>query len=459
MAFDPKPARLAAAFLAPYLSSALWNLDFRAVKNAQFPLKGTMGVDKHYRCYYDADIAWTAEQGAAVLVHEVGHLLRAHHARADQIMDLQAVPWLLSSDAALNADLVDDPKLQGKFPFDVVLPETFKLERGHTAEWYYSALVEQAQQSCTCGGQGKKGKNGQQQGQGQGQQNQPQNGQQQGGQGGQKPGDQQGRGSGQGDPNCPIHGHHDCGSCAGGPPRDYEVGAPSKENPGVTEAQGELIRRQVAEDIKKYESDPSHSRGTVPGGWLRWADEILSGKIHWSAVLPVMIRRARMSAMQRVDYAYTRPSRRSHDMGFILPRLLGPDVSLGVVIDTSGSVGKAGLTQAVAEIAGMLKQYRDVTVYSVDADVHASKKLTGDVRKLLLYGGGGTDMMLGIHHAADKRHHAIICITDGLCPFDDAGPPGVPVILCIIDNPDFLAPAWAKTLLIDSSEDPYAHAA
>ncbi len=88
----------------PYLASALW-----AMQRVQLPGLGTFAVDRRWRLYYDpeAAAAWSVDEVAGVLYHEVCHLLRAH---ADRGSALGADPlvWNLAADAEINDDLEEE---------------------------------------------------------------------------------------------------------------------------------------------------------------------------------------------------------------------------------------------------------------------------------------------------------------------------------------------------------------
>src|SRR5678816_1070605 len=70
-------ARVRAAYQRSYFAPALFSL-----VPVETDLIGSMAVDAHWRLYYNN--AWlsahTVEENAAVLIHEVSHLLRQHDA-------------------------------------------------------------------------------------------------------------------------------------------------------------------------------------------------------------------------------------------------------------------------------------------------------------------------------------------------------------------------------------------
>ncbi|WP_254715374.1 hypothetical protein [Actinomadura sp. NAK00032] len=64
----------------PYPASALYSLT--VVPSDRVP---TMGVDRHWRCYVSPSFvaATSVTELEGVWIHEVAHLLRNHHGRAD----------------------------------------------------------------------------------------------------------------------------------------------------------------------------------------------------------------------------------------------------------------------------------------------------------------------------------------------------------------------------------------
>lgn len=315
-------------------------------------------------------------------------------------------------DAEINDDIYECPQLSGKWPLVPILPRHFNERDGNTAEYYYSVLLRDAQKPSRSGGNKSK---------------QP-----------------QGRGS------SAVGNHWNCGSGADGSKRDWDQGDPSPEHPGVNPMQSELIRREVAKDIFDYQNDPRKSRGTVPGTWVRWAEATLKPQVNWRRQFPEFIRQAAATISGRQDYSFQRPNRRSHDYGVILPTLRSPVLDISVIVDTSGSMSDKDLGQAVAEVGVLLRQYRNITVYSCDADIHNAQRVTGSPSNIKLVGGGGTDMALAINHVTKQRQHQVcVCITDGHTNWPDQEP-RMPVIVAIINNPNADAPKWARVVHISN---------
>ena len=94
--------------------------------------------------------------------------------------------------------------------------------------------------------------------------------------------------------------HWDCGSGADGCDRPGE-------GTGMAPQQAELVRLGVAAEIQRT---ASQEPGSVPGGWLRWAESVRPSKVDWRKVLAAEIRSAVAFTSGMVDYSYRRPSRR-----------------------------------------------------------------------------------------------------------------------------------------------------
>ena len=108
-----------ASYQRAYFAPALFNL---------IPVKTDHdrqhGGRSHWRLYYND--AWlaahTVEENAAVLIHEVSHLLREHEARKQAAAVEGRALWNTATDCEINDDLVaeglplpDDPPHPGTF--------------------------------------------------------------------------------------------------------------------------------------------------------------------------------------------------------------------------------------------------------------------------------------------------------------------------------------------------------
>lgn len=217
---------------------------------------------------------------------------------------------------------------------------------------------------------------------------------------------------------------------------------------GISEQEADLIRHDVARAIQA---------GSHPRGLPRWVEQELTPTVDWQKLFARHLRAAGQVVAGCIDYTYTRPSRRSWKP-FVLPRMIAHQARVGIVMDTSGSMDKQLLEEALAEVKGIARAGNmDACIYFVDTEV-GSKGKAGDAnlaRKVT--GGGGTDMGVGIAAALDERPRPdiVVVLTDGYTPWPKTKPK-VPVIVGIvgittgISNPynQVAPPSWAKVVQI-----------
>jgi predicted metal-dependent peptidase len=242
----------------------------------------------------------------------------------------------------------------------------------------------------------------------------------------------------------------DCGSGADGCDRAGDGTG------NIDPRQAQLLRLSVAAEIHR-----EHGRepGSVPGGWLRWAESVLPSRIDWRRVLAAEVRSAIAAVAGKVDYSYRRPSRRAHlNRKVVLPTLRRPIPDVAIVCDTSGSMHERLLARALTEIEAVLTRaglrQSQVRVLAVDTDVHVVRRVSR-AAQVQLAGGGGTDMGAGIEAAAQLRPRpsVVVVLTDGYTPWPDQPPPGIRVIVGLLTEgmrpPGWAPPEWARTVVIE----------
>lgn len=524
-------ARLLAARRAPYLAAALW-----ALVPVERPGIATMAVDAWWRLYYDpaAVEAWSVEEVAGVLVHEVTHLLRRHHAR---LGGFPPEVGNLAADAEENDDLLRDgwvfPRTHPVTvePIVPITPSVLGLPPERLAEEYAAALLERTPPRGGAGGDGAgdeepapesassrpsaggnespedpaAGSSAAGQGGGEGadpNSNPSGSGSQNAGapaaDRGAAPGSQSGAASGNAgapaaEARTPVGNHaarlggssgsgRGAGSTAGGPGagsgnatgpgspslpeptfgggsgshghrmpwEDPEPGEPGAA-PGLTAHEAELVRRRVAEEIRR--SSGSESRGTAPGHWRRWAEAVLSPRIPWHRELRAAVRAAIRDRAGAADYSWRRPNRRQEAYGeFVMPSLRQPVPEVAVVIDTSGSMSDEALGRALAEVEGVLRAlgHHEVTLVVADATVHVVRRVRSlaEARRQLT-GWGGTDMTVALASVERlrPRPEVAVVLTDCHTPWPEQPPAGMRVIVARIGSGK--APAWARVIDVE----------
>lgn len=425
--------RYVAASKRPYFATALFALHLVAEQRAQ-----TMAIDKYGRVYVNAALIhigpnppkglWSVEVAASALVHELGHWLRKHHERAELLvraapLDKQHSVALLCN-VAEDMEINDDHKSEGlPVPDDWMTPQRFGYPDGLLWEEYYQLLLKNPPQP------GKGGSGGGQKGKGSG-----------------KGGGQSGSGT--------LPEQCDCGSGAHGQSRDYELPAPGgkggEKTVGIGEAEGDLLRQQVAREIQA-----AASRGSVPAGWRRWAEALLEPPVvPWERELSALVKNAVTMARGMVDYSYAKTARRGSFYDVIMPAFVRPNPDAAVVVDTSGSMGGAMLVRALTEIKGILRAVgqRKVPVLCCDAAVHGGVQRVSSALQVELAGGGGTDMGVGIAAAQQLRASVIIVLTDGYTPWPAEPPRGCQLVIGVL-NPDspweqsYPPPPYARRVL------------
>ena len=386
-------ARLWAATKFPYLATGVFGAQVIADRGS-----GTVSVDESWRMHADPEVTadWTPAQLGSVLIHHVCHLLRTHGERAQGtgVRPDEAADWIRAADAEINDDLVPAGL---ELPGRPVLPRDLRAEDGLLAEQYFAGMRRHAARAA---------------------ENQARSGP-----------------------------WLDCGSGADGIPR---AGQGRSDHRGLPPWQADLLRRQVAQDVIAHGKQP----GTVPAGLLRWAEEVLSPKVNWRAVLAAELRRAVAEVSGAVDYSYRRPSRRSAMAGpVVLPALRRPVPEVAVVCDTSGSMTEDLLAMVLAEVEGLLRALglaRQVRVLACDTAVAPAQRVSS-ARQVELIGGGGTDMGAGIGAAAALRPRPAVTVvlTDGYTPWPAAAPKGMRVVVGLLGEGAPEAPPWTRSVRVE----------
>ena len=244
----------------------------------------------------------------------------------------------------------------------------------------------------------------------------------------------------------------DCGSGSHGVVRPWEDpddgGDAAARDRGLSPDQQEMVRQRVAGDVL------AHDPGTVGHGLRRWAEQRRTPAPDWRRVLAAELRRATSMTTGAVDYTYGRPSRRAAvSPQVLLPALRKPVANIAVVCDTSASVGDDLLGVALSAVEGIVAAVggRDLRVLSCDDRVHVVSRArrAADVE---LFGGGGTDMAVGIDAALAHRPEpdVVVVLTDGFTPWPPARPPRVTVVAGLLcgDAEPPPPPAWVTAVTI-----------
>ena len=386
-------ARFALTRSHAYMSSLMLSLNF-----VEQPGLGTMAVDKYWRCYYDPEVfkKWNPEELKSALFHECNHLLRDHHSRGEHFPNHQKMN--VAADVEINPDVLASGL---PVPKDWMMPDRFGLQDGMLAEEIYYHIPDDGQ-----GGKGGQGK--------------------------------------------PGVGNGACGSCAGNP-GEHELEAPGAGE-GIGHAEQELIKRQVAKEIESA----AKTQGNIPAGLKRWADLTLHPQVKWTKELASLARRSMIEVMGKMDRSFKRPSRVSSALGgrIVMPGWKSYIPNVGLVFDTSGSMGQTDLAKSIAEGKGVLSSLggggHSVTTISVDCSASAKQRVS-NMRNVDLSGGGGTDMRIGLEEAASikPRVDVVIVFTDGYTPWPSEPTRFKTIVVLTQTGAENQVPEWCKYIVVN----------
>jgi predicted metal-dependent peptidase len=395
---------LSAAFMSAYRAYPYFSsgLAMLVRKIVELP-SATMAVTRDGILLVDPRFlaAYHARQLAEVLAHELLHLLRNHAERSDRIPAVDCYRWNIASDCEINSSLQ-----RAYLPGSPCLPGRFKLMPGLLAEEYYEMLPVFERSICAVVCEGG------------------------------------------------------CGSGSGGERVDGEPAEGTEE--GRSKADIVWVRQAVAAAIVEH---AGQGAGTVPGDLLKWANgELRPPKINWRDKLRRIIRSEIGQSQGKVDYTWSRPSRRymcqsaagrslgSEDV--LLPSLRGWTPQIAIGLDTSGSMSMKQIEMAMAEIGGVLRAIGvSATFLDFDCELQAPLKKIRNVSDAIscLRGGGGTDFRVVLDKVVQlkPRPSLLIILTDGDGPAPEAPPKGVSVLWVLIGNTFKKPVEWGESVVIE----------
>ena len=435
-----RPARLGAVTEFPYYADILTVLNFHETDKVE-----TLSVDEWMRVYYNRSF-WeskTVTQKIALIVHEALHPGMSHAKRGRA---LNAIPqlWNIACDMEIN----DGPKLRKMLAgLEGIFPEDANLPPGKIAEYYYNQLLKEQQQpspqmQSESGDSGESGNNPE---------DDPSDGESEDS----EESDDSGEGQSKGKDTRPGKvAAGNCGSGADGQKREYELPAPEDGGPdGVSAEDLEVIRQQVAMKVTQSEK----ARGEVPAGLIRIFEEMLKPpKVNWRTQLKQAARDCIGYVRGNEEPSYALPPRRIPLQGsrLVLPAMMSPTPNVGLLFDTSGSMGTDELVRSVSEAEGIFRSLDPtarIRYLACDSKCYGISDVN-NIRSLELRGGGGTDMRIGIDEAIAQKEKmdVLVIFTDGYTPWPTKAPKRMKIICCLTGSSVYdKTPSWMKTIHIE----------
>ena len=403
--------RVGAARQYPFLGGAIYAMIPRPVPGLRQKCGG-WAMDKYGRCYFDPEMIlglgeekWPIATLIADFLHEVWHWARRHPERFENLVvsggdDKDSVRWNIAADAEINGA---DKYLREWLQDFCIFPEKLKDEYGNPlpknllAEQYYKLLPP-----CEEGGDGP--------------------------------------GGGEGPPRCIDE------------DAPWKDGKPDEDSEGISEKQGETIRKRVAREIQ----EAARTRGDVPRAWEDWAGgELSPPKIPWQEKVRRFARHSMEISVGASDFTFRRRSRRQHVVGdgVIIPAVFHPKLRIGVVVDSSGSMSELDLNSCLSEINGIARAAGgSVFVATGDTDVAWSGNVNSG-RNVQFGARGGTDMcpLIARVEKESPAVHCTIVLTDGYTPWPNRGTTKIPILVGLLGRHcgEDRIPNWMESILIE----------
>lgn len=450
---DLRAGRAIAAVKRPYFAPIIYGFNF-----VPTGMIDTVACDANLNFYYNPEFVMTKEECVGAILHEVGHVFRKHHQRGE---GKDPKTWNIAGDAVINKELNEsgitliegaiDWKKEGLSKDDVSTTEK--------AYTFFSAGSGEDGDEDKEGSGGEEGSDsgddsdGDSRGEGSGE-GQDDDGEDDSGDGSDGDGDGDDDGDDDGDgkkSSSKQNGRPSCGSVADGVPKPYEV--PSKMSPSS-------IETAIQESAQKIIESESTNPGSVPAGLAVQARALKAKSVSMEkAVMSIVGNAFTEKKSGSMDYTYARPSRRHHDPQIVFPSMFEEKVILrvGIVLDTSGSMGKKEIGRGLGVITSLSKSV-DMEIYATSVDTRSYGVEKINPNELMnwfgeLKGGGGTDLLPGIVETWEfdksKRPDVIIMFSDGYVFFPDKKPAGikVPIYLCRVIKSSFMStsyPRWVR---------------
>jgi predicted metal-dependent peptidase len=114
------------------------------------------------------------------------------------------------------------------------------------------------------------------------------------------------------------------------------------------------------------------------------------------------------------------------------------------------------LTTVLTEVDGLLRTVgvrgHNVRVIACDAAAQSAQRVR-TAAQVELFGGGGTDMRVGIDAAMALRPRpgVVIVLTDGYTPWPAGAPRSATVVVGLLGQAPPPAPSWARVVRIEAA--------
>ncbi|MCY4664934.1 MAG: VWA-like domain-containing protein, partial [Acidimicrobiaceae bacterium] len=353
------------------------------------PDAGRIGIDEHWRIYASTETleTLTVEQAAAELIHVLNHALRDHAQRARNTG--VTTDTATAWNVAADFEINDDLSEDGLDSDTWLYPDDWDLDDCLTAERYFRHILDNA---------------------------------------------------------AAVAAHTECGSGSHSHRAHHELDDPATALDPIDRT---LLKHAVAAAVADHHKH--NGAGSVPEGLARWAQQTLHPKVNWRQALAAALRRSAHHTFGAAGSTWQRPPRRQQPQEVVLrPAMARPSPTITIIVDTSASMTRHELDQALTEIRAIIATVvcgDSVRVLSVDTHIHNDQHIH-NTNQITLTGAGGTDMATAITTAAHTNPDAIVVITDGMTPWPPTPAPGARSVIAALTHHHSIPniPAWIQTI-------------
>ena len=177
--------------------------------------------------------------------------------------------------------------------------------------------------------------------------------------------------------------------------------------------------RQIRDEMREavMQAAQAAGAGNVPASVARMIKELTEPKMNWREIL-----RQQIQSTIKNDYTFMRPNRKGWHMNAILPGTnYDETIDICVAIDMSGSIGDEQAKDFLAEIKGIMQEYKDfkIKLWTFDTRVYNEQDYDGysmdDFDNYEVKGGGGTEFHVNWDYMKDNQIQPkkFIMFTDG----------------------------------------------
>lgn len=201
-------------------------------------------------------------------------------------------------------------------------------------------------------------------------------------------------------------------------------------------ADKDVSKAEIQRAVKQAEA-AQKAMGSMPAGLQRLIDDVCEPQVNWKD----HIERTILTIYGNDEASWGSVNRRRIGMAPHVPwpgKVGMAAGSVGIVIDTSGSIGDKELSLFMGEVKGVLENVmpEKICLMYIDAALHNDTVHEFDDVSELAHvaqqagGGGGTNMPLAFQIVEEREIdiQCMIILTDGYTPFGED--PGYPVIWC-----------------------------